>query len=218
MSRDYGNNPDEGFNYQPYVAASNVNATPVDSQGERYATIIDFDVSSADVYSKIKDEVLYQTAWDTYFDEENGIPQTYTPENALKLREAVKFYLYFNDDEIVNYDPTYPSDGVWSEGEKVRQNSVGITRMAPFENPAVFHDYDQYVSSIGGDVDNPQPIPLIVPDGTKGAVVTADKPWMAEVVTSEYLTLNEWESTKRSPKTEYEFGGAYSVGKNSPSY
>jgi hypothetical protein len=201
---------------QPVPAAAITLDTPVDSYGERYRDIVEFDLSSPTAYASIV--TRFPNAWDSYYGPE--IPSIVTPaysdENAVLLREAVKFYLYINEGETINVD-LYAPGGLISDGEAIRSDSPRISPYTAegggaYENPNAFYDQAVYNSVTSNGT---QPIPLLPTDGSRDMADRAvAKPYLSDLYSSAQLLMKEYEVTKASPKTEYDWGGSYSSGRN----
>lgn len=213
--KEYGTSTDlDDLNtYQPYPAAAISMDTPVDSLGERYRLIVEFDLSSSYAYdAKLVD---YPNAWEAYYDETPA--PAYTPENAVKLQEAIKFWLYMNEGETVNFDDTFDSNGVFSHGEEIR---IDAPRISPYmregggtyENPNATWDQEVYdrVTNNGAD-----PLPLLEMDSDRPISDRAiDKPQISHMYSAEQLARREYEISRAIPKSEYDWGGPYASGKN----
>lgn len=197
--------------FQPTPAAAITMDTPVDSLGERYRDIVEFDLSSESVYDSML--VDYPDAWSAYYDE---VAPAYTPENAVKLRDAIKFWLYITESETINVEP-YASGGIYSDGEEIR---VEAPRLNPYmsesggtyENPNATYDQTVYNSvTSNGTV----PLPLVTMDGEKSVSDRAtDKPQLASMYSAEQLAMVEYEISRAAPKSQYDQFGPYATGKN----
>lgn len=211
--REYGTSSDlEDLNtYQPYPAAAITMDSPVDSLGERYRLVVEFDLSSEEAYDDMVTE--YPDAWEAYYDE-TPTP-AYTSENALKLQEAIKFWLYMDDGETINVDPSF--DSVFSQGEEIR---IDAPRVSPYmsesggtyENPDAVWNQEVYdnVTTDGTD-----PIPLLETDGSRDvADRIIDKPQIGEMYSAYQLARREYELHRSSPVSQYDWGGSYATGKN----
>ncbi len=181
-----------------------VKDTPIDSLGERYRDIVDFDLTSEEVYDDLVAD--YPDAWDAYYS--TGAAPAYSYENASSFKDALAFYLYITEDETYQYvaseDSTDFAPYIREEG-----SSPGT-----YENPDAYYNQDVYdrVTNSGAD-----PLPRVEMDGDKviGANnLTTDKPQYAEMYSTEQLAATEYETVKKGPKTAYDWGGAYATGKN----
>jgi hypothetical protein len=203
-------------NYQPYPAAAISMDTPVDSLGERYRSIVEFDLSSVVSYDAFVTK--YPTAWDAYYGPE--LPAldapSYSPENALKLQEAVKFYLYMNEGETINVEP-YDYGGLLSDGDNILVTAPSITPYAAesggaYENPNAFYDQDVYdrVTNNGTEA-----LPLLEMDSARDINARAvDKPQLLEMYSTEQLAMKEYEVSRNTPVSDYDWGGSYATGRN----
>lgn len=213
--KEYGVTADlEDLNtYQPYPAAAITMETPVDSLGERYRLIVEFDLSSEEAYDAKVAE--YPDAWEAYYDEA-PVP-AYSPENALRLQESIKFWLYMNEGETINVDETFDSNGVFSQGEEVR---VEAPRISPYmsesggtyEHPNATWDQEVYnrVTNDGAD-----PLPLLETDSSREVSSrTVDRPQIADMYSAEQLARREYELHRSSPVSQYDHYGPYATGKN----
>lgn len=233
MSKDYGD-MDYEYGSTPYVASSNRNRAPVDSQGERYTNTgksFDFVYRNEESYNELVGD--YKQAWISYFEiethDENGqeIPfsmPAYSEENAQKLQDVIRFALYMDSEEEVNVELTNDGEpirghGVWSEGEKIRNDSPRFSPYAgqdgSYENPETFYNQELYdeVTDNGQD-----PIPTLEMDGDRIILTNtelSERPHLAEVWSSDYREGTEYESVRRGPKTPWEWGGPYATGKRS---
>lgn len=213
MSRDYGTDGLDTINlYQPTPAAAITMDAPVDSLGERYRNIVEFDLSSQEVYAAML--VKYPEAWSSYYDE---VAPSYTPENSVKLNEAIKFWLYITDSETINVEDYAFGDGLYSDGEEVR---VDAPRLSPYmsegggtyENPNAAYDQEVYDRvTTNGTV----PLPLLEMDGDKDVSSrTVDKPQLSSMYSAEQLAMVEYEISRAAPKSQYDQFGPYATGKN----
>lgn len=211
--REYGATEDlsDLNTYQPYPAAAITMNSPVDSLGERYRLVVEFDLSSEEAYDAMVTE--YPDAWDAYYDE--AVAPAYSPENAVKLQEAIKFWLYMDDGETVNVDPSF--DSVFSQGEEIR---VDAPRVSPYmresggtyENPDAAYNQDVYDRVTNGET---EPIPLLETDSSRDVADRAiDKPQLLDMYSSYQLARSEYELHRSSPVSQYDQFGPYATGKN----
>ena len=222
MPLDYtdGGTPDivnaELNKYQPVPAAAVTMDTPVDSIGERYRDVVEFDLSSEVAYDSFV--AKYPDAWDAYFGPENPaiVTPAYSAENAVSLKEAIKFYLYVNEGETINV-VDYVRGGIYSPEEAVRVDAPRISPYAAesggaYENPDSFYDSEVYSNVTSGET---IPIPLLPTDGSRDVSDrVTDKPHLSGMYSSEQLAMKEYEINRASPKTEYDNFGPYAVGRN----
>lgn len=207
---------------QPYYSGSIEMAAPVDAAGERYRNIVEFDLTDSDVY----DDMLakYPTAWVEYYDDS---APGYSAENAVKLQEAIKFHLYINEGESANVVPFLVESGEEEEiafevYEGIISNYEGAFKDAPrispymkesggtYEHPNAFYDQTVY-----GNVESSGFLPLVIMDGDTAindrVAVNAN---LADMYSVEQLALKEYQTSRATPKSQYDWGGSYSTGKN----
>lgn len=217
--REYGVTEDtESINtYQPTPAAAITMNTPVDSLGERYRKIVEFDLSSAESYDAMV--VKYPNAWGLYYDGTAfaGAAPAYTPEDALRLQEAIKYYLYTTESETANVDFSTFIDGLIDDADEIR---VDAPRLHPYmsesggtyENPDAAYNQEVYDRVTNDGVD---PIPLLETDSSRLIIDrVADKPHLASMYSAEQKTMFEYQISRATPKSEYDQFGSYAVGKN----
>lgn len=196
---------------QPYPAGFINMDAPVDAMGERYRVITEFDLSSEAAYDSMLEK--YPDAWKTYYDED--APE-YSEENALKLQEAIKFYLYISDGETANVE-IYESGGIISIDGVALSDAPAMpspyaSQGGAYENPNAFHDREVYDTVTNGGV-NPLPTVTLNSEVTISSRTT-DKAHLAEMYSEEQLAMKEYETTKAAPKSPYDWGGPYATGKN----
>jgi hypothetical protein len=203
--------------YQPVPAAKITLDTPVDSLGERYRKVVEFDLSSEEAYDEMV--TLYPTAWDLYYEGTDfaGSAPAYSPEDAVRLQEAIKFYLYSTESETINVEDSAYISGIISDGEEIR---IDAPRVSPYmsesggtyENPDAFYNQEVYDRVTNDGVD---PLPLAVADGVRAVSDRiVDKPQLSDMYSTEQLAMLEYEISRATPKSEYDHFGPYATGKN----
>lgn len=210
---DYNTSPDELNLGYPVDDAGNrilpadqeiVKDTPIDSLGERYRDIVEFDLNSEAAYDGIVTD--YPDAWDAYYG--TGAAPAYSYENALALKDAVAFYLYITEDETYQ---DVPAERAVDFAPYIREEGSSI---GTYENPDAYYDEDVYnrVTNDGAD-----PVPRVEMDGSKivgAGNLTTEKPQYTEMYSAEQLASTEYETVRKGPRTAYDWGGAYATGKN----
>lgn len=192
---------------QAYPAGFIDMAAPVDAMGERYRSVVEFDLSDSAAYTAIA--TAYSDAWDTYYG--TGAAPAYSHENALKLQEAVKFWLYISDGETANVE-AYASGGIIS---KDNDALVSQPRISPYtaesgstyENPNVFYDQTTYDNVT---TDGANPIPHVQMNGERA--ISSRK--NASLYSAEQQAMKEYQITKAAPKSPYDWGSPYNTGGN----
>lgn len=204
--------------FQPTPAAAISMNTPVDSLGERYRSIIEFDLSSEEVYDAMV--VKYPTAWDLYYDGTDfaGSAPAYTPEDAVRLQEAIKYYLYTTETETANVAfSTYIEGLMIDDADEIR---VDAPRLHPYmsesggtyENPDAAYNQEVYDRVTNDGVD---PIPLLPTDGSRAiADRLVDKAYLGDMYSTEQQAMLEYQISRAAPKSEYDQFGSYATGKN----
>ena len=213
--RDYGDELESLNTHQPHPAAAITMDTPVDSLGERYRLIVEFDLSSEEAYDEMV--TRFPDAWDSYYGPEEPalVAPAYSPENALALKEAIKFWLYMNEGETANVDETF--DSVFSQGEELR---VDAPRVSPYmsesggtyQNPDAVWNQEVYDSVTNNGT---EPIPLVPTDSSRDVADRVDvNPNLSEMYSTYQLARQEYELHRNLPSTEYDYYGPYATGKN----
>jgi len=176
----------------------------IDSLGEKYRNIVEFDLNSEAAYDDIVSQ--YPNAWDEYFGGSSGAPD-YSFENAQKLQEALAFFLYVSDGET--YDDIAAEESIdFAPYIREEGSSTGT-----YENPDAFYDTDVYnrVTNDGAD-----PVPRVELNGerTVGSVLGSGRDVnYSDLYSSEQLNSTEYETVRNGPKSFYDWGSPYATGK-----
>lgn len=209
-------------------AAGITMGAPVDAMGERYRLIVEFDLNSKDAYDEMVD--TYPAAWVEYYGEGTSVPG-YSLENALKLQEALKFWLYMNEGETANVVPYNKGFISSSTEEEESENGSPVyiddaqaafkntPRISPYtqrdgtyENPNATYDQEVYSLVVNGEE-----LPVVHGNGgllTIDSDKLTDKPQYSVMYSSGYRSMLEYEATQKLPTTPWEYGGSYHTGKN----
>ena len=176
----------------------------IDSLGEKYRDIVEFDLNSSVSYDSIVS--TYPTAWDTYFGGSSGAP-SYSSENALKLKEAIAFYLWISEDESYEDVAAIPSID-FSPYIREEGSSTGT-----YENPNAFYDVDVYNRVTDNGANS---LPRVDLGGDRVISASLDSGRSVDFSTlysSEQLGSTEYETVRKGPKSVYDWGGPYATGK-----
>lgn len=198
---------------QPYPAAAITMDAPVDSLGERFRDIVEFDLSSPRSYAEMV--AKYPRAWELYYNDQ--VTPEYSPENAIKLRDAIRFFLYITTTETINVDETFISDGVFSQGEQVRVDSVEISPFmresgGTYRHPNAFSDVEVYNRET---VDGTVELPLLRMASSRLISERLEgRPHLGKMYSSAQLAMTEYEISRATPGTEYDQFGPYATGRN----
>lgn len=200
----------------PHPGTKITQKTPTVAYRDKITPVAEFDVNSKAAYDQMV--IDFPNAWDEYFGGSGGAP-AYTPEDAVKLQEAVRFWQYMNIGEDILEEPTNQTEAdAWAAQN--RWHSEHATTFAPkagdaaYENPEAFYDpevYDRQVVPDGDGNRDPQGLERLPLDSAQ--TISAHDP-KDDVFDTEYLGMTEYETTHRSPANPYEWGGEYAVGKN----
>lgn len=205
-------------NTVPKPGTSILQDTRTKSYREPYAPGVEFVIDSQGVYSEFAGK--YPHAWVEYY---GGVSQpSYSPENAVKFQEAIRFWEYNNIGETVTFPKpalpnTYGAPELPATGEDVKQPSW-VANFAPrggdatYENPEAFYDGNVYARTVGKNSDGTSgatgELPRAILNGSRQI---ADNP--NDIFSSGYVTKTEYETTYSVPKTPYEWGGEYATSK-----
>jgi hypothetical protein len=202
---------------QPYPAGFITMAAPVDAQGERYRTTVEFDLTSPDAYAVMV--AKYSSAWPEYYG--TSAPQ-YSPAAAAKLQEAIKFWLYINDGEVANVDfptnlshedvTTSTEGGIVSLDENFFRPSPRVSPYtqdggSTYENPNAVHDQAVFDNVTSGGLN---PLPKVTMNSEK--LISGRK--NASLYSAEQQSMREYQVSKAAPKSPYDYGGPYNTGGN----
>ena len=185
------------------------------SYRDPWAAGVEIDATNSEAYDKLKND--FPLAWDSYFGGSGGAP-AYSPDNALKLQEAVRFWEYMNVGEFVtqlvtNHAAENDPDkfGTLTDAKEFAENtsSVGVfpTPEGGLKKPASYYDpaaYTENTSTINNEV-------VFAGTGVNSDRTVNDP---RGIFSAGYTTLDEYETTRRVAETPYEWGSEYSVGRN----
>jgi len=134
----------------PNAGQSLTDNAPIDARTEPYRNIVQFDLNSETAYNDIVTK--YPDAWNAYY--ETGAAPAYTYANALKLQDALSFWLYMNADYYID------SAGNLVPPETTHQNTAATdynfdpynvepgTGIGTLENPQIFFDPTAYENTV----------------------------------------------------------------------
>lgn len=176
----------------------------IDSLGEKYRDIVEFDLNSEAAYDGIVS--TYPDAWDTYYGGSSGAPD-YTPDNALQLKEALAFYLWITEDEEYGEIPAEESIDF---APYIREEGSGT---GTYEHPNAFYDTDVY-NRVTNDGDDPLPRVELNSERTIASTTGSGRDVdYAEIFSAEQLQSTEYETVRKGPQSFYDWGGPYATGK-----
>lgn len=205
-----------------------VQKTGTKSYRDMYSPGVEIDAMSAKSYNDLKSE--FPGAWDSYFGGTSGAPG-YTPENALKLQEAVRFWEYMNVGEIVTQ--LVPTDtgevdevteepimrqGTIEEPKAFAGNTIADARYPYFKEgallrPEAFYDPEAYASTTTTSNDDLAGVDTVLAStGVNSDRTLGSDP--LNIFSPGYENLTEYNTTRRVAETPYEWGSEYSVGRN----
>ncbi|MFA5626244.1 MAG: hypothetical protein WC965_02050 [Thiohalomonadaceae bacterium] len=201
--------------------------TSTNAYRDQYTPVAEFDVNSKEAYDLLANYTngTYKDAWNEYYG--TGNAPAYSVENAYKLQEAIKFWKYVNVGEEISTFPMGESDDntdflarsvvgdAWAEKNswgsrdgktKPVQTFVEDGEKVAYLHPNEFYDGELHARAVSNGYSKKT-------QDINGEVAIASDP--QGLFSAGYTSKTEYATTHASPKTGYEWGGEYAVGRNS---